>query len=37
MEQARVVCPRGGGIQVPSDVLKASQPEMFTLFGLENP
>lgn len=33
MEQARVR-PRGGGIQVPSDVLKASQPEMFTLFRL---
>lgn len=33
MEQ-ECVCPCGGGIQVPSDVLKASQPEMFALFGL---
>lgn len=32
-EQARVH-PRGGGIQVPLDVLKTSQLEMFTLFGL---
>lgn len=33
MEQARV-WPRGGGIQVPGDVLKASQLEMFTLVRL---
>lgn len=32
-EQERVR-PRGGGIQVPLDVLKTSQLEMFTLFGL---
>lgn len=28
------ICPHGGRIQVPHDVLKASQLEMFTLFGL---
>ena len=33
MEQARVR-PRDGGSQVPCNVLKASQPETFTLLGL---